>query len=108
MSTVLSMDYLSLGERYWPNGGPRVKRVSGEKGVRYPFLFRKDGVGFGHGSSAASGCGGNGLPRMEPGEFSFPAVHHPGALSRFSRPGGRKLGFRGDAHSGLLPDAESL
>ena len=35
----------------------------GEKGVRYPFLISRDAVGFGHGSSAASGCGGNGRKR---------------------------------------------
>ena len=38
------------------------------------FTDRKDAVGSGYGLGAASGCGGNGLPRMEPGPFSFPAV----------------------------------
>ena len=41
-------------------------------------------MGFGHGSGAASGLGRKGLPRMEPGPFSFPAVQNPGALSGFS------------------------
>ncbi len=47
--------------------GAVLEKLGRGKGVRYPFLFRKDAVGFGYGSRAASGCGRNDLPRMEPG-----------------------------------------
>src|SRR5208283_259826 len=43
---------------------------------RYRFLLRMDGVGFGYGSPAAGGCGRNGLPRMDPGQYSFPDVQN--------------------------------
>src|SRR5271157_982894 len=77
-------------------------------GVRYPFQKSNSSVVFRHGKSKAGRCRRYGLPRPEPGELSFSSFQERSALSRFSRPGGRELGFGADARAGLLPDAEPL
>src|SRR5208337_1823991 len=71
-----------------PDANPSV----GGKGVRYPFQGRSFRVVFGHGKSQAGGCGRDGLPRPEPGEFWFASFQEGSALSGFSGPDGRELG----------------
>ena len=44
----------------------RLTGITGRKRGQEPFVLKDDAVECGYGESAASGCGRNGLPRMEP------------------------------------------